>query len=307
MTEFLKRIINKEYRLEIFSLIAAGMNYASQQDANTTNNKIAKQNLKFQEKQLDYQKALQQEIFNREDTAHRREVNDLRQAGINPLATANGGQGLGAGAIVNTEAMHNDYEQKPVQIDPYAVLQEAAQMEAHRNNKATEKIEETKNENTRTKIESDEALEIRELERKELKDQQDTLTKMYEIASNNKNQEEMRKIQNRLADINERTQRATQAHYERQDALGQKNYNLEWNKFTNLDLPESERKRIVEELNKDETRAEIQRILEDTKLKKTQKYKLIENLIRDPINDIANNTEKATNFLSKIINSMLWN
>lgn len=48
-----------------------------------TNNEM---NLDFQRENLDYQKALQQKIFEREDTAYQRTVNDMRLAGLNPVS-----------------------------------------------------------------------------------------------------------------------------------------------------------------------------------------------------------------------------
>lgn len=62
-------------------------------------------NLQLQQRALDYQKSLQQQIFQREDTAHQREINDLKEAGINPLSTALGGSGANTGAVVNTQAI----------------------------------------------------------------------------------------------------------------------------------------------------------------------------------------------------------
>ena len=74
---------------------------------NDTNAAIAQQNLQFQRENLDYQKALQQQIFQREDSSYQRTVNDMRQAGISPLAM-NGTNG--AGEAIATTAMNNDYQ-----------------------------------------------------------------------------------------------------------------------------------------------------------------------------------------------------
>ena len=74
---------------------------------NDTNAAIAQQNLQFQRENLDYQKALQQQIFQREDSSYQLTVNDMRQAGISPLAM-NGTNG--AGEAIATTAMNNDYK-----------------------------------------------------------------------------------------------------------------------------------------------------------------------------------------------------
>ena len=76
-------------------------------DANSTNMAIANQNLAFQRENLDYQKALQQKIFDREDTSYQRTVQDMRASGLSPLVM-NGTNG--AGEAIATTAMNNDYK-----------------------------------------------------------------------------------------------------------------------------------------------------------------------------------------------------
>lgn len=69
-----------------------------------SNEKIAAQNLAFQKEKLAYDQQLQQQIFNREDTAYSRTVKDMRAAGISPLAM----QGTNAaGEVIQTTAPQN--------------------------------------------------------------------------------------------------------------------------------------------------------------------------------------------------------
>ena len=89
------------------SLISGLFGYFGNQQTNQTNQNIANQNLGFQRENLDYQKALQQQLFQREDTAYQRTVNDMRISGLNPLSM----QGTnGAGEAIATEPMHNDFQ-----------------------------------------------------------------------------------------------------------------------------------------------------------------------------------------------------
>ena len=59
-------------------------------------------NFYYQRKNWAYQKALQQQIFDREDTAVQRRAADLKAAGFNPLLAA--GSAAGTGAAVSTTA-----------------------------------------------------------------------------------------------------------------------------------------------------------------------------------------------------------
>lgn len=96
----------------VFSTIG---NIGATSMTNSMNKKIADQNLAFQQENLEYQKALQQQIFNREDTAYQRKVNDLVAAGLNP-ALASSGAGSGAGSIVSTSAPQNTMNYKAPSI-----------------------------------------------------------------------------------------------------------------------------------------------------------------------------------------------
>lgn len=64
-------------------------------------NKISQQNLDLQKENLEYQKALQQQLFEREDSSYERTKQDMLNAGFSPLAM----QGLNsAGSSVSTSA-----------------------------------------------------------------------------------------------------------------------------------------------------------------------------------------------------------
>lgn len=76
---------------------------------NQTNRDIANKNLEFQRENLDYQKALQEKIFQREDSSYQRTVADMRAAGLSPLAM-NGTNG--AGEAIQTTAPANSYSRQ---------------------------------------------------------------------------------------------------------------------------------------------------------------------------------------------------
>lgn len=82
------------------------MRYMSDQ-TNATNKAIADQNLAFQRENFDYTKALQQKIFDREDSSYQRTVADMRAAGMSPLVM-NGTNS--AGEAIATTPMNNQYQ-----------------------------------------------------------------------------------------------------------------------------------------------------------------------------------------------------
>lgn len=70
-------------------------------------NKVNEQNYADQKALLEYQKGIQERIFQREDTAVQRRVNDLIKAGLNPNLASN--QGAGAGSVVSMDAPQQAY------------------------------------------------------------------------------------------------------------------------------------------------------------------------------------------------------
>lgn len=65
-------------------------------------NEILAQNYANQQSTQNYEKALQERIFQREDTAIQRRVNDLIKAGLNPNLASNQGAGVGQAVSLTT-------------------------------------------------------------------------------------------------------------------------------------------------------------------------------------------------------------
>lgn len=78
--------------------------------------------------QRDYNRALQQQIFEREDTAIQRAVQDAGKAGLSPLSVA-GGNGAGAGAVVGVSQAPSASQAAFQQISPIDLLAMARSMQ----------------------------------------------------------------------------------------------------------------------------------------------------------------------------------
>lgn len=92
------------------------------ESTNETNKAIATENLQYQRELQEYNKALQERIFNREDTAYQRTKKDMLEAGLNPLTM----QGInGAGEAIALSPLNNSYN-----------AQMGSPMQAHQNIKA---------------------------------------------------------------------------------------------------------------------------------------------------------------------------
>lgn len=73
---------------------------------NAVNRDIAEQNLGFQRELQEYNKALQDRIFEREDTSYQRTANDMLSAGINPLSMNSTN---GSGQVVSQTPLNNSH------------------------------------------------------------------------------------------------------------------------------------------------------------------------------------------------------
>lgn len=96
----------------IGSFISAGIGLNEAYNENSIKNRqaqqalddsrtIAENNLNFQKDNLAYQKELQQQVFDREDSSYQRTAEDMQKAGLNPLMMSGTD---GAGSVINTQA-----------------------------------------------------------------------------------------------------------------------------------------------------------------------------------------------------------
>lgn len=88
----------------VTQILSGGGNYAYGQLTGTNQaNANAQANLEYQKQVFDWQKNLQERIFQREDNAIQRQTADLKAAGFNPILAA-GGKGAGAGQAIKINA-----------------------------------------------------------------------------------------------------------------------------------------------------------------------------------------------------------
>lgn len=83
-------------------------------ETNVINKQIADQNLGFQRESLEYNKALNQQIFDRADTAYQRAAKDAQAIGLNPMTLAGSGGADSGGTVSPLESMHNDFQMQDV-------------------------------------------------------------------------------------------------------------------------------------------------------------------------------------------------
>lgn len=139
---------------------------------NDVNKKIADQNLGFQQENLDYQKALQQQIFEREDTAYERTVNDMRNAGLSPLAM-NGTDG--AGQAVQTDALNNSFQHNDIgNLSAIATIAQTLSGIAYN----SAEVDKLRAEAKKTEAEADDITFKSDLEKRYLPDERDMANKI---------------------------------------------------------------------------------------------------------------------------------
>lgn len=83
---------------------------------NELNKGIADENLAFQREKYEYDKALQQQLFEREDTSYQRTAADMAAAGLNPLSMAGTN---GSGAVVSTLAPQSNMVYQGATMQPH--------------------------------------------------------------------------------------------------------------------------------------------------------------------------------------------
>lgn len=126
----------------VAAVIGAGVSsYANWKSTENTNS----QNAAINKENLDYNAAMTQAQWERDDTAHQREVADLEKAGLSPLAATGGTQTTQALGAPNPIAMQAPQVSSTALIN--SLLGASEQIETTRHNKAIEQYRSTELEN----------------------------------------------------------------------------------------------------------------------------------------------------------------
>lgn len=113
--------------------IIGGLNYKAQKEYND-------KMLALNREQFDYQKALQKEIFAREDSATQRKMQDLIKSGLNPMLA--GGQTANAGEAVGTTSLTQGMNGAPqLQFDPQTAIDNVYNLMKRKEDIATTKAQ----------------------------------------------------------------------------------------------------------------------------------------------------------------------
>lgn len=135
-----QNLTNERNRLNVESTnkanqaIADRANYFNREiarETNETNERIAMENLGFQRDLQEYQKSLQQQQWEREDTSYQRTAQDMLAAGLNPLDMQSTN---GAGEVVSISPLENTFQAQ--QSSPMVASRNEAFQEANAMNTA---------------------------------------------------------------------------------------------------------------------------------------------------------------------------
>lgn len=176
----------------VTSLVGSAANAKSQTDTNNMNYEINERN-------IEYNTAMTQQQWERDDNAHQREVADLKAAGLSPLATTNGANtsaALGAPNPIAMQAPHIDLNQLM-----NTALQAKALNETERHNRVQEgqkdielsqKADEIQNKVDQIKLDNEKLQHQIEYDAAYLSK---LSSQIEETERSNKKQEELKKLQ----------------------------------------------------------------------------------------------------------------